>query len=403
MDLSINNQKISSEESKSPNSNNIIASKVSKFTINDILDGKKKDSSNCLNISSISNNDDKQLVKVWEIIAGKGLIDTFKGNNDLNCNPLLNNKPYNFPPPWINETTLNNMENGGTLIEKINGKLSFNLFPFEEYKEHILDKVNNIILPLNQHSTKNDCDNEGKDSYGSESIKSNNSANIPTSDNEEFEGGEHLSDDDVSIINGDGCSSTSRKKKTRTVFSRHQVSQLEMTFDMKRYLSSQERAHLASNLQLTETQVKIWFQNRRNKWKRQAASDGEIPGAFNISTPSITNPLNIFAHTTTNRPTNPITLSALTNEHLHSMLTNNTLFPQVNRTLNISIHNKGTPSNSPPTNGTTTNQSCIPTSITSGELVNFDGTANSAAAAAAAKLLLNTYGALAGMTPQPLV
>lgn len=66
------------------------------------------------------------MVKVWEIIAGKGLIDTLKGNNDLNCNPLLNNKPYNFPPPWINETTLNNIENGGTLVEKLNGKLSFN-------------------------------------------------------------------------------------------------------------------------------------------------------------------------------------------------------------------------------------------------------------------------------------
>ncbi|KAJ1213942.1 hypothetical protein NDU88_001571 [Pleurodeles waltl] len=73
---------------------------------------------------------------------------------------------------------------------------------------------------------------------------------------------------------------TSRKKKTRTVFSRSQVFQLESTFDMKRYLSSSERAALASSLHLTETQVKIWFQNRRNKWKRQLAADLE---AANLS------------------------------------------------------------------------------------------------------------------------
>ncbi|KAK1164418.1 homeobox protein HMX2-like [Acipenser oxyrinchus oxyrinchus] len=71
----------------------------------------------------------------------------------------------------------------------------------------------------------------------------------------------------------DNKHSNSSKKKTRTVFSRSQVYQLESTFDMKRYLSSSERACLASSLQLTETQVKTWFQNRRNKWKRQLSAE----------------------------------------------------------------------------------------------------------------------------------
>ncbi|XP_033757531.1 homeobox protein HMX3-B-like [Pecten maximus] len=74
-----------------------------------------------------------------------------------------------------------------------------------------------------------------------------------------------------------------RKKKTRTVFSRSQVFQLESTFDMKRYLSSSERAGLAASLQLTETQVKIWFQNRRNKWKRQLAAELEVANMSHVA------------------------------------------------------------------------------------------------------------------------
>ncbi|KAL6486846.1 hypothetical protein MHYP_G00034720 [Metynnis hypsauchen] len=76
-----------------------------------------------------------------------------------------------------------------------------------------------------------------------------------------------------------GDAASARRKKTRTVFSRSQVFQLESTFDAKRYLSSSERAGLAASLRLTETQVKIWFQNRRNKWKRQLHADLEAAAA----------------------------------------------------------------------------------------------------------------------------
>ncbi|CDQ78347.1 unnamed protein product [Oncorhynchus mykiss] len=84
--------------------------------------------------------------------------------------------------------------------------------------------------------------------------------------------------DDVSEQHeGNSKTKAMAKKKTRTIFSKRQIFQLESTFDMKRYLSSAERACLANSLQLTETQVKIWFQNRRNKLKRQLSTDIEGP------------------------------------------------------------------------------------------------------------------------------
>ncbi|KAM8808413.1 homeobox protein Nkx-3.2 [Eudromia elegans] len=60
-----------------------------------------------------------------------------------------------------------------------------------------------------------------------------------------------------------------RKKRSRAAFSHAQVFELERRFNHQRYLSGPERADLAASLKLTETQVKIWFQNRRYKTKRR--------------------------------------------------------------------------------------------------------------------------------------
>ncbi|XP_032279240.1 NK1 transcription factor-related protein 2 [Phoca vitulina] len=79
-----------------------------------------------------------------------------------------------------------------------------------------------------------------------------------------------------------------KPRRARTAFTYEQLVALENKFRATRYLSVCERLNLALSLSLTETQVKIWFQNRRTKWKKQnpgadgaaqAGSGAPQPGA----------------------------------------------------------------------------------------------------------------------------
>ncbi|XP_062380189.1 homeobox protein not2-like [Sardina pilchardus] len=57
-------------------------------------------------------------------------------------------------------------------------------------------------------------------------------------------------------------------RRIRTIFTTEQLTRLEEVFSKQRYMTGTEKILLASALRLTEIQVKVWFQNRRTKWRK---------------------------------------------------------------------------------------------------------------------------------------
>ncbi|KAF7266425.1 uncharacterized protein LOC143195565 [Rhynchophorus ferrugineus] len=82
-------------------------------------------------------------------------------------------------------------------------------------------------------------------------------------------------------------------RKPRQAYSAKQLERLEGEFKVDKYLSVSKRMELSKALNLTEVQIKTWFQNRRTKWKKQlttrlkmAQRQGLFPSHYFAPVPS---------------------------------------------------------------------------------------------------------------------
>ena len=98
--------------------------------------------------------------------------------------------------------------------------------------------------------------------------KSQNHNNVMSSDTTCLNNSSNFSDDTCSDSDQAKFHSSRNCRRPRTVYTPDQLEALNLYFKRTQYLTVSERGELAFSLGLSETQIKIWFQNKRSKLKR---------------------------------------------------------------------------------------------------------------------------------------
>ncbi|OAF69598.1 Homeobox protein Hox-A4 [Intoshia linei] len=210
---------------------------------------------------------------------------------------LTNNFDFNYKSlTTLDSTTsnsLHNLNNFYTTSSRLKCNLNSNSFykslysniqpsTNENFSNFLLsyadcDKntTNNVSHSLNLNKFNEKCINykTTNDSISQFNLSKLNSKIVepdsPAKDNNEYKSPNFVYPWMKRAYNGVGNTTTDPNyKRSRTSYTRYQVLELEKEFHYNRYLSRRRRIEVAQTLKLTERQIKIWFQNRRMKWKK---------------------------------------------------------------------------------------------------------------------------------------
>ncbi|UJR27765.1 hypothetical protein I4U23_009038 [Adineta vaga] len=193
-------------------------------------DGKRKQSEKCSSIPKkfCSNNSDRPVKKSSFDI--ESLLEIKTKDNQIS------NRSYN-------EDTDEESSN--------DGQISFRSPPISSYA--LFNQLKTLDMTINNTNNKHDL--------------------TPSSSSESDHSPYRLSSNKHLPNSRHGINHKNKPKRIRTIFTPEQLERLELEFDKQQYMVGNERFYLATTLDLTEAQVKVWFQNRRIKWRRQALDD----------------------------------------------------------------------------------------------------------------------------------